>query len=127
MLGVDRVVLDRGVEPEAVAVRLAVVEGRLELFAPSATAAPSAAPPRGAGAAPRRRVAARLVVARPRPRLGVGLLVLLGFLLGVLLLGRRRLDLGLDLVAEVDFAGAGVLVVGGEAVLFAELAQLAWR
>ena len=46
MLGVDRVVLDRGVEPEAVAVGLAVVEGRLELFAaPAAAAAPAAPAP----------------------------------------------------------------------------------
>src|SRR5262249_22623087 len=39
VLGVDGVVLDRGVEPEAVALVFAMVEGRLDLFAPAATAA----------------------------------------------------------------------------------------
>ena len=45
VLGVDGVVLDRGVEPEPVAVGFAVVEGRLELFAAAATTATAATAP----------------------------------------------------------------------------------
>jgi hypothetical protein len=115
MLGVDGVVLDRRVEPEAVAVPLAVVEGRLELFAPAASATPATAAP-----APRARLAVplgfallfasglllRLVV------VALGLLRLVLFLLLGGLFGRRRLDLGLDLVAEIDLDTAGVLAVG---------------
>lgn len=48
MLGVDGVVLDRSIEPEAVAVFLAMVEGRLEL-APAAPAATTAASASAAG------------------------------------------------------------------------------
>src|SRR4029077_8044635 len=53
--------------------------------------------------------------------------VLLGLLLYLLLgslFGRRGLDLCLDLVAEVDLSAAGILAVGGEVVLLAELTQL---
>ena len=121
VLGVDRVVLDRRVEPEAVAVGLAVVEGCLEVFA---TAAASAA---AAAATPFRPVAARLAGAL-LALVPVAVLIVLGLGLLVLLLfglfGGGSLDLGLDLVAEIDFAAGGVLLVGGEAVLFAELAQL---
>src|SRR5262249_47317078 len=117
VLDVDGVVLDRGVEPEAVAVVLAVVEGPLELFAPAApaTATPAATPP-GAGLA----LAA----------LGLLAVVALGLLRGLILLDLgfrlrgRSLDLGLDLVAEIDLAAAAVLVVGRQFVLVAELAEL---
>ena len=43
MLGVDGIVLDRGVEPEAVAL-VAVVEGALERLLLAAGPAPAAAP-----------------------------------------------------------------------------------
>ena len=106
VLDVDRVVLDRGIEPEPVAVGFAVVEGRFELFAPCRGRRAD----RGAGAAadgPRSR--------RPRPPRASSpssaiVLVLLGRRsssdaprLGLGLDG-RGLDLGLDLVAEVDLA-----------------------
>ena len=70
VLGVDGVVLDRGVEPEAVAVGLAVVEGRLELFAAAAPAAAAAtAAPRAAGALAAVALAPRVLAPRrPRPR-----------------------------------------------------------
>ena len=46
MLAVHRVVLDRRIEPEAVAVGLTVVEGRLQVFAAAAPSpAPTPAPP----------------------------------------------------------------------------------
>ena len=57
MLGVDGVVLDSGIEPEAVAVPLAMVEGRLEIFATATTAAAATPPP-----APRACSAALVVV-----------------------------------------------------------------
>ena len=119
MLGVDGVVFHRGVEPEAVAVLFAVVEGRLELFATTPATAPAAAPPRA-------RAGPLLAVLRVPLGLLAVLRVALGLLLGLRLrlLGGCGLDLRLDLVAEIDFPGAGVILVGGEPVLFAELAQL---
>src|SRR6188768_1722985 len=53
VLFVDRVLLDRGIEPEAVAVLVAVVEGRLDLFAattPTAAAAATSATATGSSA-----------------------------------------------------------------------------
>src|SRR5689334_6863045 len=99
MLGVGRVVLDRRVEPDAVALLVALVEGRLERPAAAAAtpSAPAATAPATAGA----------VVA------GFGVaLVLVGralFLLG-LRLAQLRLDLSLDLVAKVD-VGIGLLAL----------------
>src|SRR4051812_19638874 len=119
MLGVEGVLLDRGVEPEAVAVLLAVVERRLELFAPSAptaAATTATATTTGSGA---RAALGTLLALLVLVTLVLGLLRLLG-LLGL----GRGLDLSFDLVAQVDFAGAGALVVGREVVLLAELAQL---
>ena len=68
----------------------------------------------------------------PRRRRSLGLRLLLFFLflllfflflLVRLLLGQRGLDLGLDLVAQLDVG----LVLGGELVAAAELAQLGRR
>ena len=95
MLGVDGVVFDRGVEPEAVAVGLAVVEGCLKLFAAAASATPAAAAP-AAGA-----VLATFGIRVALTGVGVLILVLLDDLLD-----RGRFDLGFDLVAQVDFARA---------------------
>src|SRR4051812_8932615 len=119
MLGVEGVLLDRGVEPEAVAVLLAVVERRLELFAPSAptaAATTATATTTGSGA---RAALGTLLALLVLVTLVLGLLRLLG-LLGL----GGGLDLRFDLVTQVDFAGAGALVVGREVVLLAELAQL---
>src|SRR5512134_168977 len=109
MLGVDWVVLDRGVEPDAVALLLALVEGRLEraLSAPAASSAAAAAPsPAAAGAF-----------------LGVLIaLALVGrtlFLLG-LRLAELPLDLGLDLVAKVEL-GRRLLALLGQPVPLAEV------
>ena len=118
VLDVDGIVLDRSVEPEPVAVGLSVVEGPLELFAPATSAAPSAAtPPARAGLT--------------LTALGLLAVLVLALLLGGGLLGLldlrldgRGLDLRLDLVAEIDLAAAGVLVVGVQVVLFAEITQL---
>jgi len=119
MLDVHGVVLHRGIEPKPVAVGLAVIEGCLEIFATAASPAASAT------TAPFRPVAtclagARLALLAVVFLIGLGLLVLLlfGFL------GGGSLDLRLDLVAQSEFPAGGVLLVGGEAVLFAELAQL---
>ena len=116
VLGVDGVVLDRGVEPEAVAVLLAVVEGRLELLALPAAAAAAGRRAGGGARRPRR------------------LVVVAGVLVGRALLGSSSssgsvrlvqlgLDLGLDLVAQVD-VGRRLLALGVEAVAAAEVAQL---
>src|SRR6185312_1824763 len=112
VLGVDGIVLDRGIEPEAVAVLFAVIEGRLDLFAATAssTAATATATAWAAGAVPLGVLVAVTLV------LGVGLLGLF--------LGGGGFDLRFDLVPQVDFARPGVLVVGREFVLLAELAQL---
>jgi len=96
VLGVDRVVLDGGVEPEAVAL-LAMVEGALERLA--AAPSPGAAPPPSAttGAPPAGLAVVVLAV------LLVAVVVLVG-VVGRLRLG--RLELGGDervvLGAEVD-------------------------
>src|SRR5262249_51237700 len=120
VLGVDGVVFDAGVEPEAVAVGFAVIEGRLDLFtaaAASAATTSTAAFWSRAARALRLLLVALAVLALLTPRRFR--------LFGLFLLRRGGLDLRFDLVAEVDFAGASVLVVGGEVVLLAELAQLA--
>jgi hypothetical protein len=59
VLGVDLIVLDRGVEPEAVAVVLAVIERRFER-APAATATPATA-----AASPPAALRLRVLVGRP--------------------------------------------------------------
>ena len=120
MLGVDRVVLDRGIEPEPEAIVGAVVEGRLERrpgASPSAAAAPAAPAP-----APGALGVAVLVL-----RLLLVLILRLGVLVlsGGLLLERRLLDLRLDLVAELQIPG--VLLLRRELVPAAELAQLRGR
>src|SRR5215207_2676719 len=109
VLAVDGIVLDRRIEPETVAVLVAVVEGGLHRrtgplasSASAASAAPAAAPP-----------SAGLVLPLLGAGAGLGLLALalgLGFLL-LFLLDRlaQRLDLGLDLVAKLDLAGLLVL------------------
>src|SRR5689334_21792972 len=102
MLAVHGVVGDRGIEPEPVAVGLAVIEAGLDLLAPPTAAAPAAPPPF---------LRALLRLRLLRVLIGLLGILSLGFHLG--LLGRGGLDLGLDLVAEVDFAGGGVLLVGG--------------
>src|SRR5918995_4279753 len=51
VLGVDRIVLDRGVQPQSVALLLAMIEGGLELSALAAPAPATAAPPAPAPAA----------------------------------------------------------------------------
>jgi hypothetical protein len=94
-----------------------VVEGRLELFAASAPTAATAA------ATSFRAVAGGGAALGTLAGLLVAVLVLVE-ILDVVLLGGRGLDLRFDLVAQVAFAGAGVLVVGGKVVLLAELAQL---
>jgi hypothetical protein len=115
VLGVDGVVLDRGVEPEAVALVFAVVEGRLVLLAATATSAATAATT-FAGATGALAVILAIVVT-----------LILGLGLFGLLLGGGGFDLRFDLVAQVDVVRAGVLVVGREFVLLAELAQLGRR
>src|SRR5262249_38702377 len=94
--------------------------------APAAAATPAAASP-----APGARCAGLLVLAIAIVLLGFGrfargllLLVLVRLLFFGGLFSRRRLDLGLDLVAQVELAAGGVLSVWGEVVLLAELAQL---
>ena len=108
MLGVDRVVLDRRVEPEAVAVLLAVVEGRLQrAFLRPAAASAAAAPAAALAGFVAVGVASASSSSRPPPRPRP-----LGLRVGLVQLG---LDLGLDLVAQVDVAG-GLLALGVEAV-----------
>jgi hypothetical protein len=120
MLGIHRVVFDRWVEPEAVAISLAVVEGCLKIFAsPAATATASPTPAFGPVSACPPGAFALLALVTIFVYLGLFLIVLFGFL------GRSSLDLGLDLIPKVDFAGRRVLLVGREPVLFAELAKLA--
>ena len=136
MLGVGGVVLDRGVEPQAVAL-LAVVEGALEgaggVVAPAgaATAAACALLGRGLAASRRALVTAALVFVIAFGRLRVLLGGALGGLLGQLglLLGPAR-GLGLELGgdrgvvfgAEVDLLDrlAGALAIGLELVLALE-------
>src|SRR5262249_33409245 len=87
----------------------AVVEGRLELFAaPPATPAAATTPSPGPSA---------LLL------IGLSLALLSLGLFGLSLLGCCCLDLGFDLVAEVDFARAGVFIIRREVVLLAELAK----
>ena len=91
-----------------------MVESRLEVFAPAAATAPAPPPPSFGP------VLAALAV-------GGAPAILVVAVLGLVLPGlvdRGGLDLGLDLVAEIDFAGPGLLVVPGEAVPLVELAQL---
>ena len=123
VLGVDGVVLDRGVEPEAVAVGFAVVEGRLELFAPAAATAAAAARRRGAGG--------------PAPRRRLGLAVAVAVILVVLGLASASSSASASASSAVAASISAsissrrstspvpaLVLVGGEPVLFAELAQL---
>src|SRR4051812_16798461 len=115
VLGVDRVVLDRGIEPEPVAL-LAMVEGALERLA---GAAPGAAAAAAAGApAGRRRLVAALFA------LGLGVLVggaLGGLLREAGLLFRAPRLLGLEL------GGDGRVVLRAEVDLLERLGGVAVR
>src|SRR5207244_13558068 len=114
VLGVDRVVGDRRIEPEPEAVVRAVVEGRLHRCPRSAFAGAAASATATASASLRRGAFAlsRGVFALGRGAfalwLGLG-----GLLLRGLLLDQGGLDLGFDLVAELQVAG---LLVGSEVV-----------
>ena len=117
VLGIDGVVLHGGVEPEAVAVGLAVIESRLKVFAAST------APATAATTTPFRPIATSLAAAAL-------------LLLAVLVLARTPRSSSSSgssaAAASISprsrradpFAAGGILLVGGEAVLFAELAQL---
>src|SRR5204863_1303302 len=115
VLGVGGIVLDRRIEPDPVALLVPLIEGRLEWPPASSAAAAAATPP-----APR----AGLLLAGA---LGLALslvgrsLFFLGLRLG-LRLTEFGLDLGLDLVAEVEL-GLGLLALGGQAVAVAEVTQ----
>ena len=116
MLGVDRVVLDGGIEPQPVAL-LAMVEGPLELarggLAPPAPAAAAATALLAVVLVFVLVVVVVLVVAGLRGRCGLGLaaglLLGAGRLGGLELGGDQRVVLGpqIDLVVEVAAAGAG--------------------
>jgi hypothetical protein len=119
VLGVDGIVLDRRVEPEPVTLVLAVIEGRLER-ASAPAAAPASSP---AAASASATWAFAVLVIRP---LGLARALVGRTLLDfVLLVGgaQLRLDLGLDLVAQVDVAG-GLLALDVQPVAAAEIAQL---
>ncbi len=108
VLGVDRIVLDRGVEPQAVPL-FAVVERRLERrgLAPGAAASTAAASP----ALGRRLLAVTVLVLVLFLGVFLGALGLGGFELG----GDQRVVLGskINLIIEVGAgAGAGGLGVG---------------
>jgi hypothetical protein len=122
VLRIGGVIFDRGIEPDAVAVLLTLIEGRLERLATAASTAPA---PATATPSPRpllASLAALVVLAVPIILALVGrALLLLG--LGLLEL---RLDLRLDLVAKVDVA-VGFLALGGEAVAASEIPQLGRR
>src|SRR5262249_19481647 len=115
VLGVGRVVLDRRVEPDAVALLVALVGGGFE-----GAAAPTAA-------------SATTRATSPAPALAVLIAVRVAFVLvgrALFLLGlglaELRLDLGLDLVAEIDVV-VGFLALCGQAVPVPEITQLGGR
>ena len=113
VLRVGRVVLDRGIEPDAVALLLALVEGRLEgLAASPSAAAATTAPTTAAGL-----LALAVVIGIALALVGRAL-----FLLG-LGLAQLSFDLGLDLVAQVD-VGGGLFALGAELVPLPEITQL---
>src|SRR4051812_6921283 len=125
VLGVDRVVLDGGVEPQAVAL-LAVVERALQGAAARAGGAPAAATPTAAATTTARAAAVVLVVlvglrvvlvlaGLGGGRSGLGRLGLLGLQLG----GDEGVVLGakVDLVVEIDDRSRGLaLALRGEFV-----------
>ncbi len=138
VLGVDRVGAHRRIEPEAVAILLAVVEGRLEpgaraLRATSASPSPPAGrslspppppcawrpPPSGfrASSEPSSESASSSESSSSSSSSLLVLLVLLGL--------HRGLDLGLDLVAQIDVVARALLA--GEVVAADEIPQFGRR
>jgi hypothetical protein len=123
VLGVDRIVLDRGIEPQSVAL-LAVIEGPLEwpgVASPASAAPATTAPPFG----PTLGVLILIGAIAVLGRLGAGALGL-GFG-GFELRGDQRVILG----AEVDLLGVvangriGTGLLAGEVVLALELLDVA--
>ena len=117
MLGVGRVVLDRRVEPDPVALLVALVEGRLQRPAPAAAATTPAASPSSLSSRLIPLIATAVTV-----RLVFALVGRLLFFLG-LGLTELGLDLRLDLVAEVDVA-VRLLALRGQPVAMTEVAEL---
>src|SRR5690348_10117256 len=104
MLGVRGIVLDRRVEPDPVALLVALVEGRLDR-----SAAPASTPPSAATAATATRLLAPLRVSLALVgralfflRLFIAELFICGLGLIGLGLAQLRFDLCLDLVAQVE-------------------------